>query len=103
MIAFIGVRISWLIAARKLLLARFASSACCRAASASWNSRASSMAAAACWDRLVKKSRSAAENRVEPEVGQTHRSPHTMIMASATVIGDRDGQQLRDEGVIEWP
>ena len=31
MIAFIGVRISWLMLARKALLARFASSACARA------------------------------------------------------------------------
>ena len=40
MIAFIGVRISWLVAARNALLAAFACSATSRASSASWNSRA---------------------------------------------------------------
>ena len=45
MIAFIGVRISWLVAARNALLAAFACSATSRASSASWNSRAFWMAA----------------------------------------------------------
>ncbi|MNT25166.1 hypothetical protein D3C72_1606730 [compost metagenome] len=36
MMAFIGVRISWLMVARKVLLARLASSACCLALFRSW-------------------------------------------------------------------
>ena len=44
MIAFIGVRISWLIAARNALLAWFASSAARRASCASAKSRALSIA-----------------------------------------------------------
>ena len=59
MIAFIGVRISWLIAARNALLAWFASSAAARASPASANSRAFSIAIAACWDSPTRKSRSA--------------------------------------------
>ena len=44
MIAFMGVRISWLMVARKALLASFAASAARRAACASSKSRAFSMA-----------------------------------------------------------
>ena len=47
--AFIGVRISWLIVARKMLFDAFASSAASRASSASANSRALSSAIEASW------------------------------------------------------
>ena len=59
MIAFIGVRISWLIAARNALFAWLASSAASRASWASAKSRAFSIAIAACWARPTRKSRSA--------------------------------------------
>ena len=62
MIAFIGVRISWLMAARKVLLALSASSADSRAASASRNNRALSMAMAACCERPTSRSRSLGVN-----------------------------------------
>ncbi len=60
--AFIGVLISWLIVARKALLARVAASASSFAARASSNSRAFSIAAAACCDRPTRKLRSSSEN-----------------------------------------
>src|SRR5438309_831919 len=59
MIAFIGVRISWLVAARNALFAAFACSATSRASRASRNSRAFSIAMAACWDSPTRKFRSA--------------------------------------------
>ena len=59
MIAFIGVRISWLIAARNALFASLACSAASRASSASAKRRAFWIAIAACWDRPTRKSRSA--------------------------------------------
>ncbi len=54
MIAFIGVRISWLIAARKVLLAWLACSATSRASLVAPNRRALSMAIAACCDRPTR-------------------------------------------------
>ena len=63
MTAFIGVRISWLIVARKLLFASFACSADLRDSSASAKRRAFWIAIAACCDSPTRKLRSAAGER----------------------------------------
>ena len=70
MIAFIGVRISWLIVARNALLDSFAASATSRASLTSANSRAFSIAIAACCDSPTRKLRSSSVN------GLPARPPH---------------------------
>ena len=72
MIAFIGVRISWLIAARNALFAWFASSAAAVASWASANSRAFSIAIDACWESPTRKSRSAWMNGSPPGAPDRH-------------------------------
>ena len=90
MIAFIGVRISWLIAARNVDLAWFASSAAWRAASASSKNRAFSTAIVAWRAMLSKNARSASVNgRVAP-MRQTAAMPITVSRASMR----RDHQPL---------
>ena len=77
MIAFIGVRISWLVAARNALLAAFACSATSRASSASRNSRAFSIAIAACCDSPTRKFRSCFAERVtSPRAPDRHHPRH---------------------------
>ena len=90
MIAFIGVRISWLIAARNVLLARSASSAASGASCASRKSRAFSIAIAACWASPTSKSRSVWLN------GSPGHGRQTAIDAGHAVVGDerRDHQPL---------
>ncbi len=58
MTAFIGVRISWLMVARKALLAWLAASASWRARWASWYSRALSSARDASWPKRLNSSTS---------------------------------------------
>ncbi len=78
MIAFIGVRISWLMAARNELLAWFAPSAASRASRVSVNSLALSIAIAACCDRPMRKLRSVGVNeRCSGPVRQTAIMPLT--------------------------
>ena len=81
MTAFIGVRISWLIAARNVLLARSASSAASRAASPSRNRRALSMAIAACCDMPTSRSRSFSVNCLLGMVRQAANTPTTWSRA----------------------
>ena len=78
MIAFIGVRISWLIAARKALLAAFAVSASSRASCAVAYRRALSSAIEASWAKRCRRSTLGGLERplVRAVAGETQRADH---------------------------
>ena len=80
MIAFIGVRISWLIVARKVLFASFAASAAARASCAAAYSRALSSAIDASWAKRCSSSTSEGSyerpSRAAP--GDAKRTDHSL-------------------------
>ena len=92
MIAFIGVRISWLIVARNTLLASFAASASAFASCAAANSRAlSSAIEASCANRCSSatssssKARSAEASRAMPSTPITRCPDRSGTPASARI------------------
>ena len=105
MIAFIGVRISWLIAARKVLLAWLACSAASRASRASANSRAFSIAIAACCDSPTRKSRSACgERRRRRRAPDGHHADDPSRPTSGATISRSSGRRPRCPGsaIAAW-
>ena len=96
MTAFIGVRISWLMAARKVLFAAFAASAAARASRAEWYRRALSSAIEASCAKRCRRSTSESPNGRSSELSRATPSVPTVSVPDSS--GTPTSARMRPAG-----